>query len=227
MEDAAQTPSISIHDEMRPLHNHICIVHDEWMGRLVGIHEDAMDLYYRIRLRESDRLRHGGREEVYMTCVGACETLQGVERYDRIEANFTRQGCPPADEFMITTADRAENLGYGNLSMVDGRHADCDRVEISDRDPRDPIWWVVVRDLQGAIIAVEENDVTESKPIEKAGDATWEDALTLRVVARGGGVDDARRAFAIATATDSVSNQEYPEYATVERRQAGMERYDR
>jgi len=231
MTDATEAARPIIQDEMRPLHNHICIVHDDMMGRLVGIHEDAMDLYYRIRLRDRDMDRHGtaktGGREVYATCVGACVSLAGIDRYEMLEAQFTRDGCPQEPEFLITVADRAENLGYGNLSMVDGRHGDCDRIEIAGRDPRDPIWWVVVRDLEGAIVAVEENDVQRSVAVDRADDAKWEEVLALRVVARGGSVEDARRACAIGAAACSESDREYPEYATPERRQAAMERYDR
>jgi hypothetical protein len=227
MAEAPEPARPSIQDKMRPLHNHICIVHDDIMGRLVGIHEDAMDLYYRIRLRDRDIERNGGKRDVYATCVGACVSLAGIDRYERLEETFVRDGCPREPEFLITVADRAENLGYGNLSMVDGRHGDCDRIEMSDRDPRDPIWWVVVRDLEGSIVAVEENDVQRSVAVDRPDDAKWEDVLALRVVARGGSVQDAMRACVVGAAPCSESDRDYPEYATPERRQAAMERYER
>lgn len=90
--------------------NDICIVHDHQMGRVVGVHIDAIDAYYIIRTRNGDipygKDLPGGGKEYKASAAGACITLKGVERYDQIERSFTLNGCPPAEEFIVSIDDR-------------------------------------------------------------------------------------------------------------------------
>lgn len=87
--------------EMRAMHNHIVIVHDHQLGRLVGFHEDDNDYYYHVR-----HIDRG--PTVYHSAVGHCESLKGVySRYDVLDRIFTMNGAPPSDEFLIT--DHGQN----------------------------------------------------------------------------------------------------------------------
>lgn len=76
------------------LHNHIGIVHDWKLVRLIGYCEDEMDCYC------WTKDRHG--KEVKCSMVGAFESLKGkLDRYDQLESGFALNGCPPTDEFKI------------------------------------------------------------------------------------------------------------------------------
>lgn len=100
----------SFESEVRGMFNDICIVHDHQMGRVVGIHMDAVDYYYVIQVKQGDishgrELPEGGRE-YYASAVGHCSSLRDHERYKAIEKVFTLNGCPPAEEFIISIDDR-------------------------------------------------------------------------------------------------------------------------
>lgn len=90
--------------EMRPYFNEICLIYDFSLGRLVGIHEGEDDFYYIIHFPyghpHGRELPEGGKE-VLCSAVGYCTTMKGHERYDALDANFARNGCPPIDEFII------------------------------------------------------------------------------------------------------------------------------
>lgn len=97
--------------EVRKMFNEICIVHDHQLGRVVGIHQDAMDIYYIVRVKRGDipfgrELPEGGRE-YYASGAGHCSTLKGHERYEQLENMFTLNGCPPAKDFTISIDSRS------------------------------------------------------------------------------------------------------------------------
>ena len=73
--------------EMAPFENHIGIVADTDVVRLVGVGQDDMDCYYICKDRRG--------KEVWWSAVGAFETLIGLRRYEQIEATFMLNGCPP------------------------------------------------------------------------------------------------------------------------------------
>lgn len=226
-EDApAPTVRNGIREQMRPLLNHIVLVHGSWLGRFVGIHEDAMDLYYHVRLRNQDMRPPHDRRDIYASCVGGCASLSGIDHYDHLEADFTRDGCPPVDEFLDTQATRAENILYG-LPMLDERHGACDRVVLSGRDEHDPIWWVLVRGMDGMVAEVEENDLHATIPLVLPEGETWANHLALRVIARGGKLEDARAIIERAEATCSKDERDHPGFSDEETRRAEMGRYGR
>lgn len=69
--------------EMQPLHNHICIIHDMHLGRLVGVHEDEIDYYYTILTIKGNI--------VYYSAVGACISLKSIERYEMLNNSFQKR----------------------------------------------------------------------------------------------------------------------------------------
>ena len=82
-------------EEVRKLFNHICIVHDYKLIRMVGISQDFMDVYY-VGMDPDGGLG-------YYTFVGSCESLKdNFPRYAALENHFTLNRCPPQDEFQIT-----------------------------------------------------------------------------------------------------------------------------
>jgi hypothetical protein len=83
---------------MRPKHNDICIGGGLRLVRLVGFHEDDEDYYY--------HLRYVCGSNVYESAVGTLITLRGKlsqKEYDDIEYVFTRNGCPPSQDFLISS----------------------------------------------------------------------------------------------------------------------------
>lgn len=227
MNEAANTGVVTIEDEMRPLLNHIVLVHDDWIGRLVGIHRDAMDVYYHVRVPDHHRRTHGGRNDVYASCVGACVSLSGIERYDRLEEGFTLNGCPPVDEFILSDANRAENLAMYGMNMVDGRHPSCDRIAIHEDDPARMVWWVLVRGLDGRVAIVEENDAASMRNVELPEGTTWSVHLPDLVRGKGGAEDVALLAAERAAAPCCADERDHPEFCDQESRRAEMETYGR
>ncbi len=195
--------------EVKALFNRICIVHDSDLVRVVGFHEDGMDYYYRVRCRERDA--RNGRTEWYATYVGACVSLEGVERYEHIEADFTRGGCPPAEAFLDTVADRVENhLCYGAM-IVDGLHPDVDRIELSDRKEGDPVWFAIVRENDRAIVSIQEHDAQGMVEHTDPADGDWAALITARILERDGMSRDLARAVERTTANESEALRDYPE----------------
>ena len=198
--------------EARALFNRICIVHDSDLVRVVGFHEDGMDYYYRVRSRERDLPAHRkGRPEWLATYVGACVTLEGIERYDRLEAGFTRDGCPPAEAFIDTTASRAEDRRDYGAMAVDLHHPDVDRVELSDRSVDDPVWFTILREDERRIVSIEEHDGMVMTQVPVPFDGDWTHALLERVAARGGTPLDACRAMERTRADESEALRDYPD----------------
>lgn len=96
-------------DEVRKIFNHICIVHDMELVRVIGFHEDVMDYYYIVKTQSG--------KIYYATFVGPCVSLaDSYPRYDIMEQNFHRNGCERAEHFQFTIATDAENYKmYGVL----------------------------------------------------------------------------------------------------------------
>jgi hypothetical protein len=87
-----------IADEMRPFHNHIGIIYDSTLVRLIGVAQDEMDLYYIVTKND----HRENRPEVYYSYVGWFESLKGkTDRYDNIDRVFALNGSPPTEEFRV------------------------------------------------------------------------------------------------------------------------------
>lgn len=81
-------------EELRAMHNDICIVHDDELVRLIGFYEDAHDYYYHVVKRDGTAY--------YASCVGACISLKDkYPRYDVIEEIFHINHCPRRPEFFV------------------------------------------------------------------------------------------------------------------------------
>lgn len=81
-------------DEFRSIHNHICVVHDCKLVRLVGVAEDDDDFYYRV-------VEMGGMVS-YCSAVGPCVSIKsGIppERYESMDRVFELNNAPPTQEF--------------------------------------------------------------------------------------------------------------------------------
>lgn len=201
--------------EARALLNTICIVHDSELVRVVGFHEDALDYYWRVRCRDRDA--RNGRTEWYATFVGACVGLTDMPRYDQLEADFTRNGCPPVPEFLDTTAGRAENHRFYGAMSVDGHHPDTDRIELTNLDPERPVWFAILRRDHEEIVSVEEHDGEGHVVHERPVDGDWACLVAGRVAARGGDDEAIKRAIERCGAECSEAERDYPEI-TQERR---------
>lgn len=95
--------------ECRDMHNHICIVGDTEIGRLVGCFRDQMDMYYHIRFMYGHD-KNSTNQDVYWSAVGACISLKDTySRYDQLENTFALNGCPPSEEFIERTATPEED----------------------------------------------------------------------------------------------------------------------
>lgn len=82
--------------EVEPILNHICIVFDMEIGRLVGVAEDAQDFYYLV-----DRIQ-GGRTQY--SAVGSVISLKGVipeDRYSSMDGIHTVNGCPAVERMVV------------------------------------------------------------------------------------------------------------------------------
>lgn len=94
-------------DEMRPFHNDICILYDSELVRLIGVHEDQVDLYYVVQNRRG--------KVSYCTAVGSCVSLKNrypVDRYESMDHLFSLNGAPPVAHFQVT-----QNLTENPLRM--------------------------------------------------------------------------------------------------------------
>jgi hypothetical protein len=101
----------SMIEEVRALHNHVCVVHDSDLARVVGFHEDAFDAYYACL-----RMNRPGQEKnlFYASMVGAAVSLKGIDHYDQLDSTFALNGAPPTKEFSVTVASRDEDAAtYG------------------------------------------------------------------------------------------------------------------
>ena len=92
-------------DTMLPLHNHICILHDIQLVRLVGVHKDDYDYYYTVKSLDTSR------GKFYASALGHIVSLKGLypeERYDYMDKIFEMNGSGPEEEFSITS----DNIQY-------------------------------------------------------------------------------------------------------------------
>jgi hypothetical protein len=95
-------------DEMRPFHNHVCMLYDTMLVRLVGVSQDERDLYYIVR-----HLNMVGtnKRQVAASAVGHCYSLKGClpeDRYASTDAILTRRGAMPLGEFAIVDETKGE-----------------------------------------------------------------------------------------------------------------------
>ncbi len=98
----AECRNREIEQDARSMFNDICLVSDTEVMRLVGLHEDACDYYYRVR-----DLRG---KEVCHSAVCPCVSLKGMyPRYEHLENIFSLNGCPPAPEFIFDKSDYESN----------------------------------------------------------------------------------------------------------------------
>lgn len=82
--------------EVEPKLNHICIVFDSDIGRLVGVTEDDRDFYYVV-----DRIR-GGR--TLYSAVGPVVSLKGAipeDRYASMDGIHTANGCHAVERMVV------------------------------------------------------------------------------------------------------------------------------
>lgn len=82
--------------EMRPAFNDVCIVHDSFIGRLVGVQETEEDFYYIVQAM--------GRGQVLASAVGHCTSLKGhypEKDYARLDHVLSLNNAGRAEEFLI------------------------------------------------------------------------------------------------------------------------------
>lgn len=112
------TSEDKIRTQAREAFNSIGICGDgQSIGRLVGLSEDMLDYYYRIRF-----LGRAERQEVCWSACGWFIPLRGAipdDAYAFLEHIFILNGCPPADEFISTVADRDANIKMYGLRAVE------------------------------------------------------------------------------------------------------------
>lgn len=93
---------LKLEEEMKPFHNHICILHDCELVRLVGIHRDKIDFYYTVKSMTN---RKG---KFYASAVGHIISLKGIypeDRYDYMDKIFGWNGAEQEENFLITEDD--------------------------------------------------------------------------------------------------------------------------
>lgn len=89
-------------EEMRHMHNDMCILYDMDIVRLVGVAEDERDLYYIVR-----NPRHRGQDgktEYWASAVGHIVSLKGLypeERYNYMDNVFSLNNASKTDEFKV------------------------------------------------------------------------------------------------------------------------------
>lgn len=86
-------------EEFKPFHNHIGILHDLELVRILGVGEDDDDYYY---ICSSI---HRGRYDVFKsTACGWLYSLKGMipdDRYEQIDGMFEANGSPKTDSFKV------------------------------------------------------------------------------------------------------------------------------
>lgn len=87
-------------EEVRPIHNDICILYDSELVRVVGVAEDEADLYYIVR-----RTNGPGKNEFWASAVGGIISLNGLypeDRYVYLDSSLEMNGAPPSEEFIVS-----------------------------------------------------------------------------------------------------------------------------
>lgn len=83
--------------EYRPFHNHICVVHDCTLVRLLGVVDGGDDFYYKV-------VELGGKVTL-CSAVGSCVSLKegypDAERYEQLDRVFGYNGAPATEEFEV------------------------------------------------------------------------------------------------------------------------------
>lgn len=84
--------------EYSPFHNHLCVVHDCKLVRLVGVVDGGDDFYYKV-------VELGGKVSL-CSAVGSCVSLKAgypdAERYEQLDKVFGYNGAPATEEFEVT-----------------------------------------------------------------------------------------------------------------------------
>lgn len=92
--------TVDIESEIRPIFNHICMLYDHEIVRLIGYHEDSVDCYYHVKRPDGTTL--------YGSAVGWIYSLKDYlppARYDSLDNSLSMNGCPPEPEFIVTKTD--------------------------------------------------------------------------------------------------------------------------
>lgn len=96
--------------EMKQYHNHICILYDSELVRLVGDHQDTYDLYYTVKSLDKKRGSF-----YYASAVGHLISLKGIypsERYDHMNDVFHINGATEELTFLVTEDHVETDYGY-------------------------------------------------------------------------------------------------------------------
>lgn len=101
--------------EMLPYHNHICLLYDSEIVRLIGVAEDILDFYYIVQSEDKE-------EEFWATAVGHCVSLKEVNypRYTQIENRFVQNGKCPTESFIVEKASDLKNWKTYNIKTNNG-----------------------------------------------------------------------------------------------------------
>jgi hypothetical protein len=92
---------LSFAEEMLPFHNHLGIVDVAKIARLIGVHGDQSDHYYRLVGLTPD-----GVQEYFSSAVGQFESLKGkIDSYEYLDEMLSTNGAKPSEEFSITADD--------------------------------------------------------------------------------------------------------------------------
>lgn len=102
--------------QMRPYHNDIGLLYDTDLVRLLGVAEDALDLYYIVKPLGYDK------ESYWATAVGHFTSLKEINypRYDYLEDYFIRNLNPPISEFKIEQGSDLRNWKMYKIKTVKG-----------------------------------------------------------------------------------------------------------
>lgn len=92
------------------LHNHICILYDSKLVRLIGLHADMCDFYYKVK-DISGKIS-------YESAVGRLVSLKSLyPNYTNMEKIFNLNHCKREDFFEFTVATKKEDIDmYGDLA---------------------------------------------------------------------------------------------------------------
>lgn len=86
-------------ESMKPFHNHICILYDCELVRLLGVHLDWCDYYYIVKPLGQHK------KSYFASATGHIVSLKGKipdERYVQMNNVFNLNGTPEEREFIIT-----------------------------------------------------------------------------------------------------------------------------
>lgn len=91
--------------KIKPIHNHICILYDSELVRVVGVAEDKHDLYYIVRYIRNHNL---DKPQYWASAVGHLISLKDSypkERYKYMDELFSLNGAPASKEFIVELED--------------------------------------------------------------------------------------------------------------------------